>query len=285
MILSVIANGQRRFVVNGFRYNTGPAYQAQTLAFVAKESSYASYTVTTTEKNYIDTIVRDWNGLVNPHYTTSNIWSKAKLIYPVVGSTANSHAINLADTGNYTITWNGTLTHANGTYKSNGTTGYGNSGFNPNGKLSTGQGCLVIYVKTLGTNAPSLDIGNYNGTNEDVLAVFSAAGGSGGAMTDASHPVSLTGSGTAGIWAVSATSSTSLKLYKAGVQQGSTITTTRTTTHANINYYLAAENDNPTASGFSDNTIGFVAVFDGLTDAEILLVYNSINLFNTGVGK
>jgi len=251
----------------------------------------AGYTPSSTEKTAVGRLISDWKGRANGSYATSDIWTSIiKVGYPVLGSTAAAHAINVRSSS-YVVTWNGTVTHTSNYYQGDASTGYGNTGFNPNGILSAGQGTLCIYVKTITSNTFISDIGTQNtsgaGRNGDQVSICNVSSNSEQLMTDYAGGTDIvyTGAGTAGaIYTSSATSNTDFEFYKNGVSVQSNLTT-RSSAHPNFNFFLCAINFAGTAFSFSDNKIGFAVIGDGMTSTQNLLLYNSINAFNTAVGK
>lgn len=85
-------------------------------------------------------------------------WDLCDLIYPFVGGTAGAHAENLKSS-DFTITWNGTVTHDANGVTGNGTTGYGDTGYNPSVhgvqyQLNSAHGLIYrrnVTARTFGT--------------------------------------------------------------------------------------------------------------------------------------
>ena len=77
----------------------------------------------------------------------SNVWASLHAVYPFVGGTASSHAVNLMST-NYTITWHGTVTHDTNGVTGDGLTGYGDTGYSPtNGLMTTSSAHFSVYQR------------------------------------------------------------------------------------------------------------------------------------------
>lgn len=93
-------------------------------------------------------------------------WDKCDLIYPFVGGNANAHAQNLKSS-NFTITWNGTVTHDANGIKGNGSTGYGATGYNPasSGQLTLNSVHLGAYIRSEPTGSTGCYLGSSDGTN------------------------------------------------------------------------------------------------------------------------
>ena len=81
---------------------------------------------------------------------THGWWTNCDAIYPFVGATASSHAINLKST-NYSILWHGALIHDINGVTGDGSTGYGDTQFNPftaNGQFQLTSAHLFAYNGT-----------------------------------------------------------------------------------------------------------------------------------------
>jgi hypothetical protein len=69
-------------------------------------------TLTQPEIDALDRLVRDLHGEANPNYPTSDIWNKFLALYPVIGSTAISHSLNLVNPGAFHLTYDAGITHS-----------------------------------------------------------------------------------------------------------------------------------------------------------------------------
>lgn len=78
-------------------------------------------------------------------------WDRCDLIYPFVGGSANAHAQNLKSS-DFTITWNGTVTHNANGITGNGSTGYGDTGYTPSASplMQLNSAHVGIYRRTIG---------------------------------------------------------------------------------------------------------------------------------------
>jgi hypothetical protein len=246
----------------------------------------AGYTPSSTEKTAIGRRISDYKGRANGSYATSDIWTSViKAVYPMLGSTAATHAINLRNPSAYTITWNGTITHTNGYYQGNGTSGYGNTGLNPNGILSSGQATMVAYVKALGSgHGDCAEIGVSNGTNSSLLIVSKDLAEAYAQVTDGFNTAYFGGTVATGIYIATAPSSSSLTLYLGNSSIASN-TSTRATAQPNFVIYIGAINTSGSAGNYSNNTIGDIEISDGATSTQTTLMYNSLNAYNTALGK
>ena len=60
----------------------------------------------------------------------AGVWNLMDAIYPMVGGTLGTCAINLKNPGTYNITWHGGVTASSAGVTGDGATGYGDTGFN-----------------------------------------------------------------------------------------------------------------------------------------------------------
>lgn len=76
----------------------------------------------------LDRLVRDLHGEDNDDYTTYNIWTKFKAIYPIIGGTAAAHALNMSDKTLFPLTFHGSPTHSASGIDYNGVNQYAGTG-------------------------------------------------------------------------------------------------------------------------------------------------------------
>jgi len=77
----------------------------------------------------------------------NNLWTNLHAVYPFVGGTAGSHAVNLMST-DYAITWYGNITHDANGITGDGLTGYGDTGYSPtNGLMTTSSAHFSVYQR------------------------------------------------------------------------------------------------------------------------------------------
>ena len=98
---------------------------------------------------------------------SAGLYSKLDVMYPFVGGTASSHAINAKLNKSHDITWNGGLTHGISGTTGNATNGYGiidwtSSDFSSN-NASIGMYSLTPFSNWANTNGWSFAFGNQAG--------------------------------------------------------------------------------------------------------------------------
>jgi hypothetical protein len=82
---------------------------------------------------------------------SNGLWTSFDAIYPFVGGTSATCAVNLINPSNYLITWHGGMNFTGAGINSDGSTGYGDTGFNPNSAPSPhyqlNSGSLGVYCQ------------------------------------------------------------------------------------------------------------------------------------------
>lgn len=256
---------------------------AQTLFAVPAMSG-----LSTTEKDAANQIIVD--------FKAAGIWTKHYAIWLIIGGTSGAHAVNAKSPGTYDFIFNGGWTHNSNGAKPNGTTGYADSQFCPFYN-SSAPGQLDL------SNFNSFNFAYYSGDNGDPTTdemLFGASTGSETIQWDNYNltqryiifgnnlgQVISTGSGTFNrLCEVNRTSNVLAKAFRDGAQEGTSVTTARTTSdQAGQTMYFAALNNSgsmafPTARGMR-----FAAIAEGLTDSEITARKNAVNTFMTSLGR
>jgi hypothetical protein len=233
------------------------------------------------------------NTLVND-LKTYGLWTKMKAIYPFVGGSATSHKFNLKDPRDldaaYRLVFNGGWTHSSTGALPNGTTGYANTFLIPNNNLLLNSVHLSYYSKTdnsisdmlMGSNDNNgyggyyllLSTGNF--TNNDKILRSQL-------NTNGPDFIDGTMTNTQGFLLSNRTSSTSVALFKNASKliTGSKNSIGRST----ISMYLGSRNYGGVASNFSNKESAFATIGDGLTDTEATNFYNSVQKFQTSLGR
>ena len=233
----------------------------------------------TTQKNAVNTLVLNLKSY--------NIWTKMKAIYPVVGGSASSHAVNLKTPGTFNLTFATGMTHSSTGMVSNGTTGYANTFFIPSTNLTDSNNHLSYYSRTDAVAANVCEIGSYNNA-APAFQFF-------GMQTKFTGNSFLCANGVAPYPSVSNTnsqgfhlmtkngSSTQLNAFK-----NSTKVITNGTTGIGIsttNVYICAFNANGTAANYTTKQCAFASIGDGLTDTDATNFYTAVQAYQTTLSR
>ena len=245
------------------------AVDADATAFIA-----AAGITNLTQAAAISTLVNDLK--------TYGLWTKMKALYPMVGGSAASHKFNLKDPRDvdaaYRLAFSVTgWTHTSTGAKPNGTSAYANTFLAPNA-MGQNNAHLSSYSRT-NSSGGFTDIGSvsfsYSSRYNDLSYVYmnTTSGNPSGYFYDSS-----------GFFIGNRTTSTVQILFRNTVKQvnGSNGSITPSST----NIYIGAGNTaNGTPSYFSNRETAFASVGDGLSDTEATNFYNSVQKFQTTLGR
>jgi len=230
-----------------------------------------------TQASAINTLVNDLK--------TYGLWTKMKAIYPMVGGTATSHKFNLKDPRDldaafrlaFTVTgWTHTSTGA----KPNGTSAYANTFLNESTTLLNNNSHISFYSRT-DLDSTSCDIGVTTGLIES--NIYSKIG-------SIFYPRIQANNGGVNVGIVS-----SQAFYLSNRVNSSQVFGYRNTTkyilssnssgRINSVFYLAANYKDGVAQHLSSREQAFASIGDGLTDTEATNFYNSVQKFQTTLGR
>lgn len=215
----------------------------------------------------------------------SGLWNKMDAIYPFIGgTTGNQHRHNLRDpralTAAFMITWTGTVIFSDNGNDGNNT-GYGNTNLIPSTHVASATSIhMSCYI-----NIPSVSGGIGR------LALGAATGGVSDFGTSPStgnnYYTQINNSGiinsgvaTAGFYCASRISNTDSRLYRNGVQVGTTSTTAASASTSAIGIHARG---NGTLS--SNNRIAFVSIGDGLTFIEQAILYGMVQDYQIALNR
>jgi len=217
-------------------------------------------------------------------------WSKMNAIYPMVGGTATTHKFNLknpADTNAaFRLSFVGGWTHSANGALPNGTNAYADTFLIPSSSLTLLNTHLSFYSRTSTIVNNQRDIAAFVLNS---LPSFSLGTNTAVLLSDhywfSTNRMSRSIPNAQGLMLTSRTNDTTHKSYRNGIQLGATDSVSNAgNLMPNISLFLGAANGPPTV-GFSNKQYAFASIGSGLTDAEALLLYNSIQTFQTTLGR
>jgi hypothetical protein len=234
----------------------------------------AGGTLTNTEANAVNQLTIDMKA--------AGIWTAMKAVYPMVGSSAAACAQNLKSssfTGTFTSGW----TFASTGVTPNGTSAYMDTALNQSTVLSNDSCHLSFYSRTNAIVNNSFEIGGYVSPYGALLACSYASLGSLSHLysypTDTAQSNSFENS--QAFYIANRSSQTSNKIIRNSTVL-TTNTTSRTSTLANSNIYIAASS--PTTQ-FSSRQCAFASIGDGLTDTQAASLYTCVQTMNTTLSR
>jgi hypothetical protein len=217
----------------------------------------------------------------------AQLWTKMKAVYPFVGGTATTHKWNLKDPQDtdaaFRLIFSGGWTHSSNGALPNGTNAYANTYLNAS-TLTSSNAHQSFYSRT-DANGLHFDIGASNIGSTEIISLYGRFIGN--SLADIGNylasRISVAVADSLGLYVVSRTSNTSLKLYKVGAEIGSnTSTDTATLPNATINLSAVL------LQGYSQYSVrqcAFATIGDGLTDAEASLLYQCVDRYQKTLGR
>ena len=246
-------------------------YDADAQAFIT-----AAGITDATQQSAINTLVLDLKGY--------SIWTKMKAIYPIVGGTASSHAVNLKTPGTYNMTFASGMTHSSTGMVGNGTNAYADTSFNPSSNASLNSHHISFYSRTnVNTNEIEFGVNDANGDASLIQCRFSGTT----FYRINSQPAYIThaNSDSRGLYIGNRTASNVLNGWKNGskLATGSDASTSL----PNGNHWICAWNNiqSPGFFYYSTKQCAFASIGDGLTDTEALNLYNAVQAYQTTLGR
>ena len=197
--------------------------------------------------------------------------SKFTAIYPFIGGTAASHALDVV--GGNDITWNGTLTHNAAGTTGDGSTGYGDTGI-ASDEFSSDDVHLSVYQigGTPSTNRMAIS-GVYASGPNNRLAIFSQLASGNVQSCIGQNCAAVIDDGTGLIAAKN--DGTSVDLYANGSQIATAAHSASTFTSQTINLMREPAGN----QWFDDGTFKFVSIGTSLTDDENGYLYTIVEEF------
>ena len=222
---------------------------------------------------------------------TYGLWTKMKAIYPFVGGTAASHKFNLKDPRDldvaFRLIFNGGWTHTTTGAKPNGTTAWADTKLSPSTSLTTWNTHLAFYSRTSTRQSSSIDMGSADGLAVNIFSLTLPRTTGNGAstqysQTNASEMANASGlTDASGFWLTSRTSNigNTHKFSKNGI-----ILATASTSAGNL-VSNTVKIGSLEANYLSNKETCFNSIGDGLSDTEATNFYNSVQKFQTTLGR
>jgi hypothetical protein len=243
--------------------------------------------LTVTQQNAILALVTN---LVN-----NNLWSKMKIIYPFVGGTAASCAVNLVSS-NYLATFSSGWTFtATGAKPTGANTFWIANGFSPFVQLNSFDTSFSYYSRTNNTRR-GFELGIVENVitvaNLVSLSVYDNFTPPASAFNDLNNfttgriSTNTVGTQTLGLYMGTRTSQTSQKLFRNGNLFGLENTQTMTANLPNATLYFGTLYFNDSVNYIStDRQCAFAHAGSSMTSGEALTFYNNVQTFQTSLSR
>jgi hypothetical protein len=229
-----------------------------------------------------------------------NVWTNVlHAVYPFVGGTASSHAVNLL-ANSFTISWTGGVTHDANGVTGDAATGFGDTGYNPGLMQTTNSASYYVYERTAypnptGTGHYGCFIGNGNENSGGGWTWLGTYGmpyppadvgimGPGGAFNATPAPMFYFG---AGSHMLNRTSPTAIDMYSAYYSVWNTYSNAaspRLSTNS-ITILAANKREGASVTDFSGGNIAFASIGLGLRRAQAEALRTAVEAFQTTLAR
>jgi hypothetical protein len=218
-------------------------------------------------------------------------WAKCNAIYPMVGGTATTHKFNLKNpldtNAAFRLSFVGGWTHSVNGALPNGTNAYADTFLTPSVTLTLLNTHLSFYSRTSTIGNNQRDIAAFVGSG---VPSFALGTNTGVLVSDhywfTTNRMSRSIPNAQGLMLTSRTNDTTHKAYRNGAQLGATDTVSNAgKAMPNITLYLGVANTGSGITAPSNKQYAFASIGSGLTDAETLALYNSVQAFQTTLGR
>ena len=236
----------------------------------------------TTITNALNTFVLDLKA--------NSLWARIKFLHVYVGGTAFTHKFNLKspldlDTS-FRLAFSGGWTHSSNGSLPNGSSGFARTFLVPSTELTTTSGHLFFYSRTNSNTGSPYDMGcsDDNGVVLNTTAIITRYNSNlfYGLYGNGSYSGSVSSTDSRGGFMVNRNDGTNTTMWKNGVKVK---TTTESVTLPSNGVYIGCINANGSANFFSNKEIALTSSGGGFSDAEALIYYNSIQNFQTALGR
>lgn len=225
-----------------------------------------------TQQSAIDTLVKELK--------VDATWTKFKAIYPIVGGTASSHAVNLKTPGTFNLTFTNAWTHSSTGMTPNGTSAYANTGFNPlTQSLARNSAGMGVYNRnnTAVTGAHGQRVSNifelFPRWTDNKFYCYINDGGAGfsGTITDST-----------GLFQGSRTALSAIRMNRNTTQFTGTQASTG---DSNGNLWIGASNNGGVGTFFDNRQIAFFYISEGFNNTEMQNIYTRVQAYQTTLGR
>jgi hypothetical protein len=264
-------------LINSYSYATGGGGGGYTMT----DSDAAAFITATgitddTIKQAVDELVLDLKA--------ASIWTKMTAVYPFVGGTSATHAVNLKSPGTFDITWGGTVTHDANGITGNGSTGYGNTGITPSTHTTLHDVHLSVYNRTNAGSNNAWGCASSSAANRLYLTPNSSGTILAYAYATTNGLNGAVANGGRGFILMTRRSSTDFE----GYQNGSSIDTETAGaggSRPTLPLYLCAANTDLGTFSYSANNYAFASCGTSLTDAEVASFNTAVEAFQDFLGR
>ena len=244
----------------------GPSYDPSAQAFIT-----AAGITDDVQKDAINTLVVDLK--------SANLWNKPYAIYPIVGGTSSSHAVNLKTPGTFNLTFSTGWTHSSTGMTPNGSA-YANTGLTPSITLALNNVNLSYYSRTNTNSGYDVGCSYQSGVTQYCLMIIRDGNIFYNAInSQQGNYATVSNTNSQGFFIANRTASNVTSGFKNSTRIVSG--TNASNLRPDKPLYLAATNNNGTAGFYTTRECAFASIGQGFTDAESVSYYNIVQAFQT----
>lgn len=220
---------------------------------------------------------------------TANLWYKMPFIYPFVGGTASTHRFNLRDPRDFNaagrLNFIGGWTHTSNGAVPNGTNTYALTGFVPNQQSSVNSNGMGYYSGSdlAETSADPINMGCVNNVNTQASFVGKYNASINSRLNGAY--ISVADTRMKGLFSSHRTSSTLTTLYINSTPVVSGNSGGNLTSIQAFIGTITLNGTSPYGSGYVRNDFRFAYFSEGLSNDEMITLYNIIQTYQTALGR
>jgi hypothetical protein len=215
----------------------------------------------------LDACVVGWKTDLGLTLFQNNLSTRFKYIYPRIGGTAATHALNLVDPTLYTGTFSGGWTHDGSGALPNGTNGYMNTGFIPSALSVTN--CSFGFDSKTDTNGLFSDFGGIDTSNGDVNMYTRVSGNNNTRLAGNGVNSAVAVADSLGLFAIKRDNTLNYKAYKEGSVLATHTVTSRPIFNSTIPITEAAQNANGSIIQYSPRKRTLLFAGTSMTDTEM----------------
>ena len=213
------------------------------------------------------------------------VWTKMKAIYPFVGGNATSHKFNLKDPRDldaaFRLVFNGGWTHTGTGALPNGTTGYANTFFTPSSNFISNENAHISVYQSQPMTLSDMG-GSFNSTSRTLFGANTTFIDCRLNSNETPVYVLSYNSDGKGLFMTTKNGSAQVRAYRNNNLVGTVMTQNSSNP---LNMFISARNGNGTPNEYESTIQKFISFGDGLTDTEATALYNSIQSYQTTLGR
>ena len=220
---------------------------------------------------------------------SNGLYTSIKVMYPFIGSTSGSCAINAVSPGTNNITWFGGMSFGVSGATGNGGDGWGNTNLTQTAFTQNSVSAGVYQVSSLSGGAEFV-LGNFSTGGLPAIQLstrLTILGGNYAYRLGNTTISSQTYSGNTGMFVISRTTgdTTTHNLYRNGSLINTASNSYIETPTANVIYVFGRQGVGGAIQDTSPQTLAFIFFADGLSGAQVSTFSSIINTFNTSLGR